>query len=46
MNHNSPNLIHILPKSQGVFKLQIQKPSIELDDDILDMEIILYDPVS
>lgn len=45
INHNSPNLIHFIPKSAGVFKLLIQKPSKELNDDAVEMEIIVYDPI-
>ncbi len=44
INHNSPNLVHLVPKKAGAFKLLIQKASIELNDEILEMEIILYDP--
>jgi hypothetical protein len=46
INHNSPNLIHLVPKSTGVFKILAQKITQDMNDGSNEIEIVLYDPVN
>jgi hypothetical protein len=44
INHNSPNLIHLVPKATGVFKLLAQKIASDMTDGSNELEIMMYDP--